>query len=258
KRHIVINNLSTGDRLPQEKELIDMFQSSRGTVREALKSLEVQGLVEIVSGPRGGARLSPVSYERASGLLTNYFHFKHLTGDQIYAMRAVLEPMVVADVTGRLTDADFQAMDETIDICRAGTEGGYDRIAVHGAELEFHNIIIRVCSNPLLTFNCLFINDLLLHFLSYSAPLHRFQKVSEQNLDYHIRLVEALRDGDGRAAADLMREHIETVGRRLRDHEAAIEQGLVRGVNDPLFGWTPKGAMNGPTGSRPRSLNARR
>ncbi|MCP4691105.1 MAG: hypothetical protein GY859_23860, partial [Desulfobacterales bacterium] len=65
-------------------------------------------------------------------------------------------------------------------------------------------------------------------------------------------------DGDGRAAADLMREHIETVGRRLRDHEAAIEQGLVRGANDPLSGWTPKGAMNGPTESRPRSLNARR
>jgi len=237
KRHIVINNLSAGDRLPQEKELIDLFQSSRGTVREALKSLEVQGLIEIVPGPKGGARLSPVPYERASQLLTNYFHFKHLTGNQIYEVRTVLEPMVAAEAVGRLSQADLRSMEETIQTSRRVLDGVYDRMIILAAELEFHNIIARVCPNPLLGFNCLFINDLLVHFLSHAPGFEGYREVHLKNLDYHLRLVEAFRNQDQDRTTDLMRQHIIDVAASMREHERAIEQGLVRRNPDILWDW---------------------
>ena len=55
KDWIAENALQPGDRLPQEKELIERFKASRGTVREALKLLEAQDLISIRTGPRGGA-----------------------------------------------------------------------------------------------------------------------------------------------------------------------------------------------------------
>ena len=54
KRLITERNLNPGDKLPREIELQQQFEVSKGTIREALKSLEVQGLVKISTGPGGG------------------------------------------------------------------------------------------------------------------------------------------------------------------------------------------------------------
>ena len=60
KRLITEKNLSPGDRLPRESELQAQFQVSKGTIREALKSLEVQGLITISTGPSGGGMVVEV------------------------------------------------------------------------------------------------------------------------------------------------------------------------------------------------------
>ena len=57
KRWIVAERKQPGDRLPNEKELIELFGYSKSTVREALKALEVRGLIAIRTGPGGGAYL---------------------------------------------------------------------------------------------------------------------------------------------------------------------------------------------------------
>ena len=73
-----------GDRLPQERDLMVRFDVGKGTVREALKALEVQGLVRMSTGPSGGASVSEVRYETAAGLLGNYFFFQDLSTEAIY------------------------------------------------------------------------------------------------------------------------------------------------------------------------------
>ncbi len=61
KRMIVEHGLGPGDRLPQERDLITQFSASKGTVREALKALEVQGLISVRTGPGGGAFIERMS-----------------------------------------------------------------------------------------------------------------------------------------------------------------------------------------------------
>ena len=55
KRWIVAEGKKPGDRLPKERDLIAIFGVSKGTVRESLKSLEVQGLIRISNGPQRGS-----------------------------------------------------------------------------------------------------------------------------------------------------------------------------------------------------------
>ena len=78
--------LKAGDRLPQERELMARFGVSKGTIREALKALEVQGMVRVTTGPSGGATLNEVSYETAAGLLGNYFYFQDLSAERIHVL----------------------------------------------------------------------------------------------------------------------------------------------------------------------------
>src|SRR5450631_1665234 len=89
KRWIAERRLAPGDKLPKEAELQQLFGVSKGTAREALKSLEVQGLVSVSTGPAGGATIGEVSFDRAFQLAQNYLFFRNLDVAQIYAVRRV-------------------------------------------------------------------------------------------------------------------------------------------------------------------------
>ena len=73
KDWVVEQGLKPGDRLPGETELIQRFAMSKGTIREALRLLQAQGLVETKTGPGGGLFVGEVSRERARALLANFF-----------------------------------------------------------------------------------------------------------------------------------------------------------------------------------------
>ncbi len=64
------------DRLPNEKALMELYGSAKGTVREALKILEVEGLITLKTGPKGGAVINQPSMEPASRMLRNFLHFQ--------------------------------------------------------------------------------------------------------------------------------------------------------------------------------------
>ena len=91
KRLITEKNLSPGDRLPRESELQTHFEVSKGTIREALKSLEVQGLVTISTGPSGGGTIAEVPLDRTLQFMQNYLFFQEVTIDNIYTVRQLLE-----------------------------------------------------------------------------------------------------------------------------------------------------------------------
>jgi DNA-binding FadR family transcriptional regulator len=62
---------------------------SKSTIREALKSLEVQGLIKVTTGPNGGGMVVEVPLDRTLQLLQNYLFFKDVTIDDIYTVRQV-------------------------------------------------------------------------------------------------------------------------------------------------------------------------
>ncbi|MGH6956579.1 MAG: FadR/GntR family transcriptional regulator [Caulobacteraceae bacterium] len=92
RRWVVETGARPGERLPNEAELRRRFGVGKGAVREALKALEVQGLVALKTGPGGGGALTAPDFERSFQLWLNHFFFQPVRVEQIYALRRVVEP----------------------------------------------------------------------------------------------------------------------------------------------------------------------
>lgn len=211
KRWIVTERKQPGDRLPQERELTDHFGASRWTIREALKSLEVQGLITISTGPRGGARIAEVTRQNATQLLANYFYFKPLTARHLYDLRRLLEPVLAAEAVGHLTEEQFEALDATIEITKRSPNTVEDRREQRTAELEFHNIIAEACPNLLMSFLGRFINGLLRDLVVFNRTYVQVGVAfSRENLHFHEALLDAFRRQDRKTVSHLMAEHMDS------------------------------------------------
>src|SRR6056297_2628765 len=114
KHWVVEQGLQAGDRLPGEAELIERFGMAKGTIREAMRILEAQGLIKTRTGPGGGSFVHEVSRQRAKALLGNYFYFKDLTIGNLYQLRLTLEPELAATLAGQLPEEVLQLLEANI------------------------------------------------------------------------------------------------------------------------------------------------
>lgn len=225
KRWVAINRMQPGDRLPNERELMDQFECSKGTVREALKSLEVQGLISIRTGPNGGAVLERVPYEKASELLRNFLHFEQPTGPEIYALRTLVEPEIAALATPRLSMEDMDTLEALVARCEKDPETFEERIDQRIAELDFHVLLAQRCGNTMLAFIGRFVNDLIRDLVIFKkSALPEQREFSCANLAYHQQLVEAFRAKDSEAARRIMREHMLSAEHFNRELEGQLNQ----------------------------------
>lgn len=226
-RWILLTGKQPGDRLPQEKELLEIFGCSRGTLREALKSLEVQGLVTMVTGPKGGARLTEVPEDRAMRLLTTYFCFQKLDARAIYEVRLMLEPLMVRAAIDHLTPADFAAMRRTIAVCDHGRSGAVDAASHRAAEIQFHQIIAHRVPNAFFRFFCVFMNHALYSMVTPKAVAHgKMEPFADHVIHAHEEIVAALERRDAEQAVHLMREHVREAGEYVQDMELSFHRAL--------------------------------
>lgn len=228
KRWVVVSNIQPGDRLPNEKALMELFDCSKGTVREALKSLEVQGLIRIKTGPNGGAVLVQVPYPLASQMLRNYLHFQHPTGPDVYELRTLVEPEIARLVVGKLTEEDLLELERLTNLCAPVTDSIEQRLEQRIAELNFHSLLAERCGNPLLGFIGRFLNDLLKDLVIFKkVQLPEQRDFSKSNLHYHEALIAAFRAQDSEAVQRLMREHMKCAYQFNVELEAQLSKQLL-------------------------------
>ena len=170
KRWIAERRLGPGDKLPKEDELQTLFGVSKGTAREALKSLEVQGLVTVSTGPAGGATIGEVPLERAFQLLQNYLFFREMDVAQIYAVRRLLEPELAAGAVPHLTKEHFAALERSIATCAPQPASKEEALVQRQEDLHFHDVLAAANPNMLLRFMCQVINHLLRHQRGHGQP----------------------------------------------------------------------------------------
>lgn len=228
KDWVVEQGLQAGDRLPNEAELIERFGMAKGTVREAMRILEAQGLIKTRTGPGGGSFVHEVSRQRAKALLGNYFYFKDLTIGNIYQLRLTLEPELAASLAGKLSDDVLTSLEENIATYSEPAASLDEERDQHVASLRFHAILAEQAKNPLLGFVIDFmvnlLTDLTVYRRLYSPPNIELWK---QGHDHQRQLVIALREGNADEAKAIMSDHMETAWKLMRKQEVEMESRFI-------------------------------
>ncbi len=203
-QHLILDgHLRPGDRLPTERELADRFGVSRSSVRDAIRVLELMGLVEPRQGEGTVVRdLSPEAL--VNPLASLLVRSRALLGD-LLDVRKMIEPHLAARAAVYATEEEVAHLQAILDRQRAKAERG--ELAVE-EDSEFHYTIATAARNQVI----LRILDVLMDLLKTSRE--RSLQVPgrlERSLEGHRRILEAIRRRNPAAAEAAMRRHLEEI-----------------------------------------------
>jgi len=223
KQWVVERDLKKGDKLPNESAMIEQFAVSKGTVREALRILEAQGLIVTKTGPGGGSMVGQVSTERARSLLANYFYFQDLSIADIYQVRKALEPELVASLAGKLSETQLAELQDIAERNPMPATSAEEEKEEHIASLVFHKRLADFADNRLLGFVIGFmaqiLTDLTVYRGLYDPPNVELWR---KGREHQLQLVAALRSGDAERARDVMASHMRVAEELMRVQEAHL------------------------------------
>jgi DNA-binding FadR family transcriptional regulator len=112
RAQIINGQRNPGDRLPPEAELLEQFQVSRPTMREALRILEVESLITLGRGARTGATIRTPSVERAAEYSAMVLVRGGTTMMELHVVRTLLEPPIVYRLTANNETRVLDAMEQ--------------------------------------------------------------------------------------------------------------------------------------------------
>ncbi len=200
---LIFKKLRPGDKLPSERELAEMLQVSRSSIRDAIRGLELMGLVE----PRQGA--GTIVREASPESLVNPFanalkHRQELVSE-LLDFRKMLEPPLAARAATNASPDEISEMEEILQRQEATLSRGEASIA---EDAEFHYSVALASGNSVV----LKVLDILMDLLRETRE--RSLQVSgrpQKSLAGHRRILAAIKRHDGEAAKAAMRRHIEDV-----------------------------------------------
>jgi len=205
--------LKHGDRLPSERELSEQFKVSRSSVREAIRSLELQGLV--VSRRGSGTFINTENLEAALDLVAANLNVGEAALQDVFEMRHLMEPHIAALAAQRATDDEVAAMREILgDQQRQIDEGGT------GVESDtaFHFALASATHNAALVKVVSAIEDILQ--MSRDRSLQEPGR-PQRSLASHSQILDRVQLGDVDGARQAMDHHLTTVEPSAR---AALER----------------------------------
>jgi GntR family transcriptional repressor for pyruvate dehydrogenase complex len=195
--------LRPGDRLTAERELADQLRVSRSSLREALRTLELAGLVESRHG--GGTYVrDAVAWDAVSPLALVLQASGDAVGD-LWEIRLIVEPEIAGRAAIRATPEDLAALEDAL--TRQVAALGRVEESV-GADRELHKALARASHNSVAVRVVELIGALLFEGRSHFVALEERQQSA---LRCHREIVDAVRQGDPEAARSAMRRHLQEV-----------------------------------------------
>ena len=203
--------LKPGDRLPSERELVERFQVSRASIREAISALEMMGLIEVRSGE--GTYIRQVNIESVVTPLAWMLFIEKDTDLELYETRKILEVQAAGLAAERAEEVEINEMFEALEIMRKDLE------LLHlgeEADHHFHYAIARATHNKILFRLMNTLSDTMRKSLKSSrSKLYEHEETPEKLYDEHFRIYEAIKNHDAEKAQKLMLDHLVGVENHL-------------------------------------------
>lgn len=215
---IVSRRLAPGTLLPSEAQMLEDYGVGRGSLREALRILEVHGLITMKPGRNGGPMVIEARTRDFGRMSTLFFHMAGMTFQQLIDARLVMEPMMArlaaerrgAELQGQVPDAKKVAVENDA--------------AYFDATQDFHKTVASMSGNPVLNLMAMSLEDI---FHDQVSGLLFPKSKRREVLAVHQDIATAIGEGRADDAEKLMRQHMEDYAEYVRKRKGPLMDEVV-------------------------------
>lgn len=205
KALIVKGAIKPGEQMPPERELIQQFQASRASVREALKKLEARGFVRIMRG--SGVFVREINSEPISDSFSWILRVKKGRMEDLTEARSMFEPNVVKLACKTITPEGILELErnvqDTVKNIEVGSPGALEK------NLQFHSLLAKLTNNPVVGLLMTALLDVAKNWPEEEGePLQHKIEVDSRTIRYHQEILAAIKERDSEKASRLMLQHI--------------------------------------------------
>jgi DNA-binding FadR family transcriptional regulator len=205
--------LKPGSSFATEAELLAQFNVSRPTLRESLRILESQGVLDVRPGPGGGIIVGRPSTDLLAHGLSVFLRLHEVPFITVLKAREVIEPALAYEAALSGTDKDFSELEASIARMKK-LDAPRDQEAFLEENRIFHSVIARASGNKVL--------EVFWHTISIVATgEHHGISYSVGNqkhvIQAHQRILDACRKRDGNAASSAMETHVTGLENLVRE-----------------------------------------
>lgn len=213
QREILLGNLQPGQKLPNETELARQFSVGRSAVREALKVLELSGLLIVKRGFNGGTFVRPPDPEDSYNPTPSSLTFERASIDQLMEARILIEVKTSELAATRGEDTEIAHLKQLLSRMRAMARTPARFIS---ADVDFHLCIAEAAKNEVFL---VMINAVKTSLKNDINKIIAQPGAVEEILDDHSEIYKHIAARNPRGAARAMEHHLQRIEKRLQSFQ---------------------------------------
>ncbi len=206
KNRISLGILKKGDKLPTERDLAEQLKLSRASIREAIRALEVIGLVECRQG--AGNYIKESFEDSLFEPLSMMFILEDSNTQDILEIREALELQTVVQASKKITVGELKQLEKIL----VDMKGCTSEVLNVQLDKKFHYTIAKASRNKIIINVLSVISQLIDELIKDSREKILADEANRVRLTKNHELIyEALRDKDTAKAYNVMREHFRLI-----------------------------------------------
>lgn len=224
---IVSGELSEGDSLGHEPDLVERFGVSRPSLREALRILEAEGLITVVRGVLGGVIVHEPNERMTARTAALVLQARNVTLGDVHEARSIIEPAAVRILASTRRRAVVKELRVLVEAQRSVLE---DPEAFGQANARFHERLVALAGNQTLAILAEMLNEIVARAVtavSQTGARRDSLATRERGLRSQERLLELIEAGAGNDADEHWRSHMAAVGKVMLGQSAKSVVDLI-------------------------------
>jgi GntR family transcriptional regulator, transcriptional repressor for pyruvate dehydrogenase complex len=200
---ILSGDISEGELLPSERDLVEQTGLTRGSVREALRQLAAEGLVQTKPGRFGGNMVTLPTKDAVANSLNQFVRGRRMPLRTLHETRDVLEPALARLAARHRTDQDLRRIRQLHQELVEAT-GDFQRFS--RLNIRWHHAVAHASGNELLSAAL----EAISYGVAVSTTVSEYDspEIRQQVIRVHAQLIDAIEARDGDLAERRMRQHI--------------------------------------------------
>jgi DNA-binding FadR family transcriptional regulator len=222
RRQIVRHELSEGESLPSEADLMAEFEVSRPTLREAYRILESEGLITVRRGARGGARVHMPRGDIAARYTASVLQANGVLLSDVYEARTIIEAPAGGILAARRSAEDIATLKQINEKADAAAD---DPVAFLDAHHQFHNAVSDLAGNQTIALLARMIDAILdaadVQHVEARLADETEIRAGKRAQRTHVKFIDLLESGDSLGAEKLWRKHLSEAGLHITSTDEA-------------------------------------